>query len=29
VWEGGVFVWYNVYLRNNKLQFQWTDAPII
>jgi hypothetical protein len=22
-------VWYNVYLRNNKLQFQSTDTPII
>ena len=29
VWEGGVSVWYNVYLRNNKLQFESTDAPII
>jgi GTPase SAR1 family protein len=29
VWEGGVSVWYNVYLRNNKLQFQSTDTPII
>jgi len=29
VWKGGVSVWYNVGLRNNKLLFQWTDAPII
>jgi len=29
LWKGGVSVWYNVYLRNNKLLFQWTDAPII
>jgi hypothetical protein len=29
LWKGGVSVWYNVYLRNNKLQFQSTDTPII
>jgi hypothetical protein len=29
LWKGGADVTYNVYLRNNKLQFQWTDTPII
>jgi hypothetical protein len=29
LWRGGAGVNYNVYLRNNKLQFQSTDTPII
>ena len=29
LWKGGADVNYNVYLRNNKLQLQSTDTPII
>ncbi|NAZ34204.1 MAG: hypothetical protein GU356_07975 [Pyrobaculum sp.] len=29
LWRGGADVNYNVYLRNNKLQLQSTDTPII
>jgi hypothetical protein len=29
LWRGGAGVNYNVYLRNNELQFQSTDTPII